>query len=181
MLFTLLIHIFVLFPDQFKIYKLISVVFTVKGCCQEPPRTLSFAKRGSQNRHAVVIFKVFNQDRAWCYTNTNEGYYSFLSLQTTFFPHPVFLGDFCKPYILALLQSERKSAGGQDVASLAKKSVGLLICWVRRRKRKIWFNTKITGKKVSMKSPSTRVLISMKSLLPCVLPGMRLTDGSWIL
>lgn len=62
MLFALLIHMFVLFPGQFKTYKLISLVFTVKGCCQEPPNTPSLAKIGRQNWHAAVMFRVFNHD-----------------------------------------------------------------------------------------------------------------------
>lgn len=53
---------FVLFPDQLKTYELISLVFTVKGCCQEPPHAPSFAKRGRQNWHAAVMFQVFNHD-----------------------------------------------------------------------------------------------------------------------
>jgi len=43
-LFASLIHILVLFSDQFKTQELIAVLFAIRGCCQESPHPLSFAK-----------------------------------------------------------------------------------------------------------------------------------------
>lgn len=92
-----------------KTYELISVVFVVKRCCQEPLHASSFSKRGSQNWHAVVMFKVFNQNWAWWVANINEGYYSFLSLQTNFLF--LFSSVASEAYVPALSHSERKRPG----------------------------------------------------------------------
>lgn len=94
------------------------------------PGTSSFTKKGSQNWHAMVMFKVFNQNWAWWVTNTNEGYYSFPSLQTNFlFLFSSVASEAC---ITALPHSERKRPGRAISCGKKKKSVGLFICWEER-------------------------------------------------
>lgn len=110
------------------------------------------------------MFKVINQDWAWWHTNTNEWYYSFLSPQTTIF-FLLSLG-LLQASMIALFHLQSKELEGQKVTAFAKTSAGLFICWVGKRKRKGWFNTRITGKNISMEVSSTRAQTFPKSLLP---------------
>lgn len=180
MLFMILIHIFVLLPDQFKTYKLISVVFTVNGCCQDLCTLYPLLKE-----EAKIVTLL------WCSKSLIKIEPDAIQIQMRdiilsfpcklLFFFSIFLSGFCKPIYLHYFIQKGKMLKGQEVPSFVKKSVRLFIRWVRRRKRKGWFITKITREKTSMESSSTRIRFSMKSLLPCALPDTRLTDGSWIL
>lgn len=174
MLFMVLIHIFVLLPDQFKTYELISVVLTVTGCCQEPPQALLLWKR-KLKLACCCDMQVFNRDWAWCCAK--DGCYSF---PEKYFFFPVFLSGFWKPIFLHYFVHKGQVLEWKEVTSLVTISVGLFICWVGRRKsRKGWFHTKITRRKLAWNhpAPGCRFPRSTCCLVLCLVQSLQMEAG----
>lgn len=118
--FMSLMHISVVLPDQLKHMSWFQLCLLSRDAAKNL-RISSFTERGSQNWNAVVMFRVFNQNWAWWVTNTNEGYYFFLSLQTNF--HFLFSSVAAEACIPALPHSERKRPGRAGGGISCEKSL----------------------------------------------------------
>lgn len=95
------------------------------------------------------------------------------------FPHKLLFFFLLSPGLLqasmiALFHLQSKELEGQKVTAFAKISAGLFMCWVGKRKG--WFNTRITGKNISMEASSTRAQTFSATVL-CLLGGLQVEAG----